>query len=483
VRDPELFSPLEDALQIYNPWWRGVERGLPGFRRPVFRELLRDVTELKQIVSVTGPRRVGKTTLVLQIIQHLIAERRAEATQIVYYSLDDPILQRVPEGPRVIDAIVERFFDLKTRRPHPNVRTPVYIFLDEIQRFDRWELHLKKYYDLELPIRWLVTGSASSPIFKKSRESLLGRIKAHHLLPFSFREFVLYGAQDRPRVRRVLEESSAIRDEALSASSGPTLVRRAKELRAALTLDRAGLDGLFRTFLLRGGFPETWDQDDPIRRQEYLVDNQVRRVIFEDLVYATQFRKPRNVLAFYLYLLTRPGEEIRIDAAASEIGADRRMLERYLPLLEMTDLVRTIPKFSRKPLRVKRSNIKAYLVDLGVRNAVMKVDERLFEDETMLGKYAENLVFRTALGWREVVELSYYRDRDREVDFVITLAADRFLPIEVKYTRQPQVSPFLRQFTVDANQELALAVQRDVEPNWREPVAEMGLLEFLLIFG
>ena len=113
----------------------------------------------------------------------------------------------------------------------------------------------------------------------------------------------------------------------------------------------------------------------------------------------------------------------------------------------------------------------------------MKVDERLFEDETMLGKYAENLVFRTALGWREVVELSYYRDRDREVDFVITLAADRFLPIEVKYTRQPQVSPFLRQFTVDANQELALAVQRDVEPNWREPVAEMGLLEFLLIFG
>ena len=150
---------------------------------------------------------------------------------------------------------------------------------------------------------------------------------------------------------------------------------------------------------------------------------------------------------------------------------------------ELTDLVKTIANFSRKPLRAKRSNLKAYLVDLGVRNAVMKLDERLFEDHALLGKYAENLVYRTALGWRQAIELSYYRQRDKEVDFVATLSPDRFLPIEVKYTSRPRRPSFLRDFTRDLGQGLALAIQRDVAPTWREPVVEMDLLEFLLIFG
>ena len=47
-----------------------------------------------------------------------------------------------------------------------------YLFLDEIQRFARWELCLKKFYDLKTPVRFVVSGSANAPIFKKSRESL-----------------------------------------------------------------------------------------------------------------------------------------------------------------------------------------------------------------------------------------------------------------------------------------------------------------------
>lgn len=483
VTRPELFNLFEDALRAYNPWWVGAVRDVPPFRRPLFTELARDLTELKQIVSLTGPRRVGKTTLVLQLIRHLIDEGHAAPDQVIYYSLDDPILARIPEGPRAIDAIVERFFDLKTRSPRPGMRTPIYVFLDESQRFDRWELHLKKYYDLELPIRWLVTGSASSPIFKKSRESLLGRMKDHHLLPFSFREYVLYRASEEPQLREVLAGAPRIRDDAFQSASGRRLAGSAADFQAALIPFSNFLQTAFARFLVCGGFPEVWVLPDAIRRQEYLFDNQVQKVIFEDLFYATQFRKPENIRRFYLYLITRPGEEIRIDAVASEIGASRVMLERYLPLLEMTDLVKTIQKFSRKPLKVKRSNLKAYLVDLGIRNAVMKLDERLLQDDQLLGKYAENLVFRTALAWREQLELSYFRERDKEVDFVATLAADRFLPIEVKYTSQPRSPGYLREFTRALDQELGLSLGRNVRPSWQEPIVDLGLLEFLLIFG
>ncbi len=481
--DGELFNLFEQALQAYNPWWHGVSRDTPSFRRPLFEELLQDAAELRQIISLTGPRRVGKTTLVLQVIQHLIGNKGVSPSRIVYYSLDDPILARIPEGPRAIDAIVERFFDLRTRKPREGVQAPIYVFLDEIQRFDRWELHLKKYYDLELPIRWLVTGSASSPIFKKSRESLLGRIKDHHLLPFSFREYVLFRTQDQRALQEIVASGTRIREDVFRSSSGRRLAGSAAEFQRGLIPHRDFLQNAFPKFLVCGGFPEVWDLPDAIRRQEYLFDNQVQKVIFEDLFYATQFRKPENIRRFYLYLITRPGEEIRIDAVASEIGASRVMLERYLPLLEMTDLVKTIQKFTRKPLKVKRSNLKAYLVDLGIRNAVMKLDERLLQDDGLLGKYAENLVFRTALAWREQLELSYYRDREKEVDFVATLAADRFLPIEVKYTTQPRAPGYLREFTEHLQQDLALAIGRNVEPEWHDPIVDLGLLEFLLIFG
>ena len=303
------------------------------------------------------------------------------------------------------------------------------------------------------------------------------------MLPFSFREFALFSGAGRLQGQAAISSASLIRDDLFSHFDGAALAERAAEFHLALGNDRAALDKLFRTFVLRGGFPETWDMNDQVRRQEYLFDNQVQKVVFEDLVAVTGLRKPENVLRFYLYLITRPGEEIRVDAVAREVGADRRSLEKYLRLLEFTDLVRMISNFSRKPLRVKRSNLKAYLLDLGVRNAVMKLDDRLFQDSVLLGKYAENLVYRTALGWREVIELSYYRQRDKEVDFVATVAPDRFLPMEVKYTSRPRRAGFLRDFTLGLRQRLAVAIQRDVAPTWREPVVELDLLDFLLIFG
>jgi predicted AAA+ superfamily ATPase len=483
VEQASLFSLFEDALRVYNPWWEGESRDLPGFKRPLFEQLARDLVELRQIVSLTGPRRVGKSTLILQLIQHLLSEGHTTPDRVLYYSLDDPTLGVAPEGPRAIDAIVERFVDLRTRRLRSGQEGPVFVCLDEIQRFERWEQHLKKYFDLELPIRWMVTGSASSPIFKKSRESLLGRIKDYHLLPFSFREYLLFRCSERPALAALVEEAGRIREDVFRSFSGRRLAGSAADLHDALTAHEDFVQQAFRTFLVCGGFPEVWALPDPIRRQEYLFDNQVQKVIFEDLFYTTQFRKPDNVRRFYLYLITRPGDEISIDAVAGEIGVSRVMLERYLPLLEMTDLVRTIQKFSRKVLKVKRSNLKAYLVDLGVRNAVMKLDERLLADDTLLGKYAENLVFRTVLGWREKLEVSYYRERDREVDFVVAMAADRFLPIEVKYTTQARPPGYLRELTAALDQEMSLAVRRDIRPAWAEPVVELGLIEFLLIFG
>ena len=88
-----------DILKPYNPWWvdaaTAFER-IPDFRRDVFDVLYADVKSLPQMVSVTGPRRVGKSTLLLQCIKQLIADETdgpAQAQRIVYFSMQDPELE------------------------------------------------------------------------------------------------------------------------------------------------------------------------------------------------------------------------------------------------------------------------------------------------------------------------------------------------------------------------------------------------------
>jgi predicted AAA+ superfamily ATPase len=143
----------------------------------------------------------------------------------------------------------------------------------------------------------------------------------------------------------------------------------------------------------------------------------------------TQYRKPENVLRFFVYLLGNPGVEINTTKIAQSAGVERRVVEENLPRLEMTDLILRVPKFSHQPLRVRQGNLKTYPIDMALRNAVLKTWDKL---EAPLGVYAENLVVRELVGWPERIEVAYFREKNREVDFVLTFGGDKYLPIEVK---------------------------------------------------
>lgn len=423
-------AELLRLLAPYNPWHREGEAGLrevPEFTRPVFFELLEDF-RVPQILSVTGPRRVGKSTLLRQLIRHHLREGYPPEL-LVYYSLDDPALFR-PSVDR--DEFVEALMREMQRRGRAR---RVMLLLDEVQRLERWELYLKKYYDLRYPIRFVVSGSASSPIFKKSRESLSGRIKDHHVLPFSFREYVLFHHRNDSGVIPQLESVRM---------QGRTLAGYLTGAPRQLRLDAVRLSPLpedlwklasahLDRYLVEGGFPEVWNLPTWEQRTEYLYDNQVKKVIYEDLVLAAEFRKPELLKRFYISLLERPGREVNLSRIAEETGVLAAQAEKYLPLLEMTDLVAHIEKFRRSALRVRRGNIKFYLVDLALRNAVLRLPESGVSDPDVLGLYAENLVFNALRKWKGVLELDYFRERDEEVDFIVHLGPRKYWPVETKY--------------------------------------------------
>jgi predicted AAA+ superfamily ATPase len=463
-------------LAPYNPWWGGGdaiaawEKALPDYCRPVVGEVLDDLRDLPQIISLTGPRRVGKTTALMHVVHHLIRRQDVSPERILYFSFDDPTVHATEEAQRIVfDRLVERIQVAGQKS---------YAFLDEIQKLPRWELFLKKYYDLKTPVRFVISGSASSPIFRSSQESLLGRIKDRHLLPFSFREYCQYQLRCQPEFAQILAAHRQLRP-ALLEGDAVRAVGCINQLAEDLEPFRGKISECVRNYCLEGGFPEVWQLPSPMRKIEYLMEQQVHKVLFEDLMMVTKYRKPENVLRFFVYLLAHPGQEINMTKVASEAGVERRVIEENLPRLEMTDLILRIQKFSHQPLRVRQGNIKCYPADMALRNAVLKTWQNL--DTDTMGLYAENLVVRELIAWPEKIEISYFREKNREVDFVVTYGGNRYLPIEVKYREQDEDYGALKLFKHRYGVNLGLVITRQQSARFEEGVVFLPLRFFLLV--
>jgi predicted AAA+ superfamily ATPase len=467
---------LAAMLAPYNPWWAGDEtlvaweKTVPDYRRPVVGEVLGDLRDLPQMISLTGPRRVGKTTALMHVIGHLMRQQGVSPDRILYFSFDDPEVHASEEVQRVVfDRIVERI---------RAAGQTSYAFLDEIQKLPRWELFLKKYYDLKAPIRFVISGSASSPIFRSSQESLLGRIKDRHLLPFSFREYCQFHLRDRPEFAQILESHRQLRP-ALLGGDAIGAVGCVNQLATALAPFKAEINAAVVDYCREGGFPEVWQLPNSMRKIEYLMEQQVHKVLYEDLMMLTRYRKPENVLRFFVYLLAHPGQEINMKKVADESGVERRVIEENLPRLEMTDLIIRIQRFSHQPLRVRHGNIKCYPADMALRNAVLKTWEAL--DETTMGLYAENLVVRELIGWPEKIEVSYFREKDREIDFVVTHGGNRYLPVEVKYSERDEDFGALKTFKSRYAVDLGVVITRQQSAKFENGLVFIPLRFFLLV--
>lgn len=463
---------LEEVLIPYNPWWipdTPWHESLPNYERPIVNEVLKDLKELKQAISITGPRRVGKSTAVKQVVRHLIQKQKINPKRILYFSFDDPEVFESKQTQRDI-------FDLLIKRIQKN-ESIHYFFLDEIQRLPRWELFIKKYYDLNYPVRFVISGSASSPIFRSSQESLLGRIKDRHLLPFSFREYCQYQFRQQPVFSQILDEHKNLRPSLLNGD-GQAAMDCLTSLHEKLEPFQSQIDHAVNDYCREGGFPEVWSLPDSVRKIEYLMEQQVRKVLYEDLMMLTQYRKPENVLRFFVYLLAHPGIEINTTKVANEAGVERRVVEENLPRLEKTDLILRIQKFSHSPLRIRQGNIKCYPIDMALRNAVLKTWEA--PDANIMGYYAENLVIRELITWPEGIEISYFRERTHEVDFILTHGGSNYLPIEVKHTLKQGKPSGLNFFVKKYKLKFGLVITRERTPSFGE-FLRLPLRYFLLV--
>jgi predicted AAA+ superfamily ATPase len=183
-------STLLRLLPRLNPWWDGAEvpRSLRknDYRRREF-DTLRELVGKRRVTAICGPRQVGKTTLVGQLIDALLNEDEVDPDHVLYLRTETSQLLSQSEG--VISDILDTYESHFLGESFTQVEEPVYVLIDEIQKVDGWDETLKFYVDTYPELTFVVTGSVTTLIQRDASETLVGRTQRQTVVPFKFADF------------------------------------------------------------------------------------------------------------------------------------------------------------------------------------------------------------------------------------------------------------------------------------------------------
>ena len=410
------------VLRQYNPWWRvpsAIREESKPQKRVAYYEALKMLTHksIRRFVVLSGMRRVGKTTILYQIIEHLIDEG-VNPKNILYVTFDNPILKLI-HAEHVL-AIYEAMYPLEGIR---------YIFFDEVQYTENWELWIKVIYDSRKDIRLIATGSASPVLEKGTADSGTGRWSVLKIPTMSFYEYC-----------RLLNLDMPILPDDLRLSE---LADKSLAYLGDLMDQFAPLQNHFNRYLTIGGFPELVLSDDDAYAQRMLREDVVDKVIKRDVLSLFNIRSPLLMEKLFLYLCMNGTEIFNATTAAKELeNTSVATVESYIKALEMSNLI-----YLAKPMDVGskgalKGKPKIFIADAAICNAVLMIDDVL-SDESELGAMVETTVYKHMLSFYQgsPAQLGYFRkarDNQKEVDVVAELPRQKIL-CEVKYRNNSHI--------------------------------------------
>ncbi len=417
----ELFDRTEvlQVLHGFNPWWSGRPNPVPEFKRLGFdacRVYLEDPT-LRRASLLSGPRRVGKTTILLQIANHLLS-RGLDPKSILYISLDHPLIKLLN---------LREIMSLYHESVHPHSKDTILLF-DEVQYSKEWEIEIKLLVDYQQQHRILATGSASIVHRQRIAESGVGRWITVSIPTLSFFEFIHIRRESPPDI------SPALRPTDLFSMTPGDRTELATRFRDLLPL--------FQHYLLVGGFPETATQKNMALCQRLLREDVVERVLKRDMTALFGVRNVNDLEKLFIYLCLYTGSIVAHKPCAEVLGTSTTTVANHLILLEQANLIYRLPPAEIGGKRVLRARNKYYLVDAALRNAVLLKGEEIFTNPDEMGLIVETTVLRHlyAYYYRDTPEIVYWRDptTQKEVDIIVRSPKYTF-PVEVKYQENPRL--------------------------------------------
>ena len=463
--DDDLF----DALQAQNPWWSGggVPRVLrPEFKRADHAEMLRRLDDMDyehHVHALIGARRVGKTTVLYQLVDELVS--RGDPKRVMFATLDDEALFRGAGSLRRILSLYSRRVLREPPMRRPAHRT--YVILDEIQEAEGWQAALKNVVDRRGPTTIVVSGSSSAGMFGASRP-LLGRMRHQTMMPMGFAEYAAFkGRAYAPAFGRA---GAAMRG-ALAASvrdgdAGP-LHECAEESLLDLALARGDILMDLSEYMAYGGCPGIAATAGHDSKTEQLRTH-LRLSIYQDVVKGGGVRSPRVLEPLFAVLARRSPRIVSKERIAKDLGINKITLDAYLDSLSAAYLVSFSGPYA--PIR-SRAERKVYINDAGMRNtASSRASIDSLSDSAETGLLAESIAGdHTRRLWASLDKGAlpemprYWRSgRGDEVGLVIDLHG-RPVPIGVRYRRQVESSDLggLSRFADKFGSRVALALTQD----------------------
>ena len=413
--------PKEELIAIlaqFNPWWR-KERiaDLPIWKRAAFTELLKWVVDppAHRAVMLSGPRQVGKTTLLLQLINHLI-NKGTPPGNILYLTFDHPIFKLAG-----LEAVLEAWRELE-----PQANGPEYLFLDEAQFIRNFGTWVKHQVDFSKHRKIVFTGSAM-PLISSGEESGVGRWHTQKISTLSFYEYLQLKQIPLPHN---VPKLSSFKDLFSYSSS---------EFRHITEISQQ-LIGHFHEYLCRGGFPQTALIDSIPQAQRLLREDIIDKILKRDMTALFGVRRIVELEQLFIYLCMHDGGIQDLPTLSSNLGVTKSTVNNYITLLESTHLLYRLPPLGYGK-DVLRARYKLYLADPAIAPAILMKGKSILENPGFLGHTVETAVFAhlVAHSTTNYNRYSYWLSpKNKEVDFVVEIA-DTCIPFEVKYQSQPTV--------------------------------------------
>lgn len=368
-----------------NPWWRKGKNFRADFegRRHFFEPLfdLVTTTSPRRAVLLLGPRRVGKTVLLHQVVEKLI-NQGVDAKRILYCSLDDPVYLGLP---------LERLLDCFLADRGHNRDTECFVLFDEIQYLTDWEIHLKVLVDTRRHAKFLVSGSAAAALKAQSVESGAGRFTDFLLPPMNFKEFVDF------RFGRAVD----LLEEVESGEKRVTL-----------------LNEKFFEYINFGGFPETaFGSISESDISRFVGGDIIERALARDLPSVYGISDYRELAQFFRVVAFNTGQEISPKELSTSSGLALATITKYFEYLEAAFLLRRVYKIDRSAQRFRRaSKFKVYLTNPSLRAAMFGFSG---PDDPGIGAIVETAFFAQWRRGPSADEPYYARWNSGEVDFVV----------------------------------------------------------------
>jgi len=371
-------------------------------KRKLFKELKAHLSR-KEISFIVGPRQAGKTTLMLLLKDYL--EKKGEKTLFLNLDIEED-KEFFSSQSRLVKKIELEIGEQKG-----------FIFIDEIQRKENAGLFLKGIYDMNLPHKFITSGSGSVELKEKIHESLVGRKRLFELSTLSFEEFTNFRTEYKYENR----------------------------LADFFSVESSRVYDLLEEYLNFGGYPRIVLEKELIEKRKVM--NEIYQSYIErDIYYLLKIQKTEAFSNLAKVMAAQIGSLVNLSELSSTLGISVKTVKDYLWYLEKTFIIQRIsPYFKNIRKEITKSPI-FYFYDLGLRNFASG-DFGGLKD---MGFVFQNFVFNVL---KEKIKMSsskicFWRTKDKaEVDFVID-SGKGLIPVEVKYKKLtiPKIPRALRSF-------------------------------------